>query len=150
MKKGFTIIETTFVIVMIGILGSIAIPKLSSTVNLANNNNGLNTLVIVRGAIDRERQKRILRGDFTPITSLSAKGKPFDYFSPDGNDVKNPLLKYPVPSCDTSGCWELLNSSSIVKDSESYLYHYNDDDTCTFIFKNNRISGDCPALNSYI
>ena len=150
MRKAFTMVEIIFVMVIIGIISAIAIPNMSSTVNLANNNNGLSTLAIVKAAIDTERNKRILRADFTPMTSLSSNGKPFDYFSPDNNGVKHPLLKYPIPSCNNSGCWELLDSASFINGDETYLYHYNEGEICSFIFKNNKLSGDCPILKSYM
>ncbi len=63
-------IELVFVIVVIGILSAIAIPKFAATRDDAHITRGLATLASVRSAIATERQKQILRGDFTGITSL--------------------------------------------------------------------------------
>ena len=67
-------IELVFVIVVIGILSAIAIPKFAATRDDALITRGLATLASVRSAISTERQKQILRGDFTGITSLDGTG----------------------------------------------------------------------------
>ena len=70
-KKAFTMIELMFVIVVIGILSAIAIPKFAATRDDATITKAIATIGAVRSAIATERQKRILRGDFTPITSFN-------------------------------------------------------------------------------
>jgi len=117
MKKAFTILELIFVIVIIGILSAIALPRLSSTVELAHITKAKSTVAAVRNAMSTERNKRILRGNYTPITRLSvAEGygreQIFDGF--DGN-ASNPVLQYPLKPCATSGgtskgCWQEYSS----------------------------------------
>ena len=68
MKNAFTMIELIFVIAIIGILSAIAIPKFSNTVTLAEISKAKSEVAAMRAAISTERQKRILRGDFTDIT----------------------------------------------------------------------------------
>jgi general secretion pathway protein G len=72
MKKAFTMIELVFVIVVVGILSAIAIPKFASTRDDAIVAKGRATVAALRSAIAMERQKRILRGDFTDITGGDA------------------------------------------------------------------------------
>ena len=70
-KKAFTMVELIFVIVVIGILSAIAIPKLAATRDDAEVTKAIATVGSVRSALATERQKRILRGDFTAINSCS-------------------------------------------------------------------------------
>ena len=69
-KKAFTVIELIFVIVVIGILAAVAMPRFAATRDDALITRGMATLASVRSAIATERQKRILRGDFTDISDL--------------------------------------------------------------------------------
>jgi len=103
-KKAFTMIELIFVIVVIGILAAIAIPKLAATRDDAQITKGLATLASVRSSISTERQKEILRGEFTGITNLRGTGSGvFTKFNDsNGSDV----LEYDVESCTAKiGCW---------------------------------------------
>jgi len=106
-RSAFTMLEVVFVIAVIGILSAIAIPKFATTRNDALVTRARDTLASVRSAIATERQKRILRGDFTKITDLSAGGtdKVFDKFSADQDGNKNDVLEYPPKSCSDVGCW---------------------------------------------
>jgi len=103
-KKAFTMIELIFVIVVIGILSAIAIPKLAATRDDAQITKGIATLASVRSAIATERQKRILRGDFTAIVKLNGDGGIFDRFD-DENGSR--VLEYDIAPCTTGniGCW---------------------------------------------
>ncbi len=128
-KKAFTMIELVFVIVVIGILAGIAIPKFAATRDDAIVAKGKATLGAVRSAIATERQKRILRGDFTAITSL---GEGFSAFSADNNSVTAPVLEYPVKSgCTTNGCW---NGSA-----GTYTFYYQGG-SCAYTLSNNRLT----------
>ena len=112
-QKAFTLLELTFVIVIVGILSAIAIPKFAATRDDAIITKARTTIAAVRNAIATERQKRILKGDFNPITALSAANPAyiFDTFNADRDGVTNRVLEYPLPSCATlrkaSGCWQM-------------------------------------------
>lgn len=110
-KKAFSLLELTFVIVIIGILSAIAIPKLTATRDDAVISKARATVAAIRNSIAAERQKRILRGDFTAISTLHTTNNVFDVFSKDGNDAQNPVLEYPVANCATLGktneCWKV-------------------------------------------
>jgi len=98
MKKAFTMIELVFVIVVIGILSAIAIPKFAATRDDALVSKGRAEVAALRSAIAMERQKRILRGDFTDIDGATAEslleyglsdkwsrsGDTFTFTAPDG------------------------------------------------------------------
>jgi len=128
-RKAFTMVELVFVILVIGILSAIAVPKFAATRDDALITRGKSTLASVRNALSTERQKRILRGDFTNITDVSAdtltSGKVFDTFSADQDGNKNDVLEYPPTNCTQSGCWEKV-------DSLTYKFHYYGNGSCTY------------------
>jgi len=74
MKKGFTLIELVFVIVVIGILSAIAIPRFAATRDDAVVSKGRATVGALRSALATERQKRILKGDFSRIDGATLEG----------------------------------------------------------------------------
>ncbi len=72
-KSAFTMIELIMVIVVIGILAGIAIPKFAETGKMAYISRAESTVAALRSAIATERQKRILRGDTSSdITTTQA------------------------------------------------------------------------------
>ncbi len=62
-RKAFTMIELVFVIVVLGILAAIAIPKLAATRDDAYVSQAMATVASVRSGIVTERQKRLFQGD---------------------------------------------------------------------------------------
>ncbi len=120
-KKAFTMVELIFVIVVIGILTAIAAPKFAATRDDATITKAIATIGSVRSALATERQKRILRGDFTPIDSLNSTGAnvAFSTFSADNDGNKANVLEYAISDCDglgkSKGCWE----------AEGTIYTYN-------------------------
>ena len=74
MRKGFTMVELVFVIVVIGILSAIAVPKFAATRDDAIVSRAIAEVAAMRSAIATERQKRILRGDFTDIVAADIPG----------------------------------------------------------------------------
>ena len=148
MKKAFTMLELTFVIVVIGILSAIAIPKFAASRDDATIAKAKATVSAIRNAVATERQKRILRGEFTHIFKLSkASGTDepiFDAF--DGNDT-NSVLQYPLQSCKDSnaqGCWEETTTGSSGSPVSEYTYVMPVVGSVVFELKNNRF--DCKVL----
>ena len=104
-KKAFTMVELIFVIVIIGILASVAIPKLAATRDDAEVSKARVTVASIRNALSMERQKRILRGDFTQITSVGDATNAFGKFSADKEGNQADVLEYPIKSSTTKGHW---------------------------------------------
>lgn len=141
--KAFTMLELVFVIVVIGILSAIAIPKFAATRGDAIMTKAKTTVASVRSAIATERQKRILRGVFTPITQLSSTATAgaaiFDGF--DGN-ASNPVLEYAPLSCDTAtstSCWRISKNTA----PREYTFNLPTSGGVTFVLDNNRF--DCKS-----
>ena len=112
-RKAFTMIELVFVIVVIGILAAIAVPKLAATRDDAVITKAKTVVSAVRSSVNTERQKRILRGDFTAITQLNYNNSSaaFDKFNPDKDGNSASVLETPVYTCTTLGksneCWKV-------------------------------------------
>ena len=116
-QKAFTMVELVFVIVVIGILSAIALPRFGDTADSAYITKAQSSLASVRAALATERQRRILRGDTTAITDLSlASGggaatpaSAFNHFSADGQTpaVYTEVLRYPINACigTQRACW---------------------------------------------
>ena len=136
-RNAFTMLELIFVIVVIGILSAVAIPKFAVNRDDAVIAKAKATVSAVRSALATERQKRILRGDFTPIYKLSSSatlGNPiFDAF--DGNTT-NSVLAYAPVSCATDnldGCWKVTTEGTV--DGTTAVYTFNMPLTGTAVFE---------------
>jgi general secretion pathway protein G len=105
-RKAFTMVELVFVIVVIGILAAIAIPKLAVTRDDAIITKAINTVAAVRSAIATERSKNILMGNYDDFNKTS-----IGYTT---NQVFTELLEYPVERCTGSekDCWVVGGTDS--------------------------------------
>ncbi len=93
-KNAFTMIELVFVIVVLGILAAIAIPKFAATRNDAIIAKGKADIATIRSAIVSERQSRLIKGDSAWIAKLSTGAAGDNLFT--GVDVNNTLLMYGI------------------------------------------------------
>ena len=100
-KFAFTMIELVFVIVILGILAAVAIPKLNSVALDAQITKGKTDISSIRSAIITERQSRLIKGDGDWITALSGYGS--GLFT--GTDSNHTLLMYGLTSSTASGHW---------------------------------------------
>jgi len=123
MRRAFTMLELTFVIVVIGILSAIAIPKFAATRDDAEISKGRAEVAAMRSAIATTRQKRILRGNFTNIANadipglleygLSSKWSGLTFTGPSGAtctfsaEVTGSLNKLVKTTCSVTGMSDL-------------------------------------------
>lgn len=109
MKRfAFTMIELIFVIVVLGILAAIAIPKFAATRDDAQLVRGRSDVAAIRAAIVSERQTRLLQGSTRYINQLHSgvagnKGTLFD----NNGTVSSTLLQYGIATQNSSnGHWD--------------------------------------------
>ena len=73
-RKAFTMIELVFVIVIIGILSAIAVPKFAATRDDAVITKARVTIAALRSTLSTQRQKNILSGSFNAINGAALIG----------------------------------------------------------------------------
>jgi len=106
-KNGFTMLEVIFVIVILGILAAIAVPKFAATRTDAQIAKGRSDIASIRSAIVSERQSRLIKGDSSWITGLSS-GTTMLF---DGNDTNHTILMYGIASGTTDGHWRTTDAA---------------------------------------
>ena len=104
-KQAFTMVELIFVIVIIGILAAVAVPKLAATRDDAEISKAKVLVASVRNALTMERQKRVLRGDFSAITAVGGGSDVFGHF--DNNSSQSTIFEYSVLSNTDKGHWSI-------------------------------------------
>jgi general secretion pathway protein G len=114
MKKAFTMVELIFAIVVIGILASVAVPRLAATRDDAEIAKAVATVAALRSSIATEKQKRALAGEFSALTGAEATNL-LDYGL--GNDwrVVGNRFVFTGPSGDT--CGFLLDNNRLLKEN---------------------------------
>lgn len=107
-KNGFTMIELVFVIVVLGILAAIAVPRLAATRDDAQITKGRSDVAAIRAAIVSERQGRLLRGESSYINKLDHAGTTSndgDILFDHNGTATNVLLQYGITSQNANGHW---------------------------------------------
>ena len=130
-KNAFTMIELVFVIVILGILASVAIPKLSATRTDAQISKGRADISSIRSGIMTERQSRLVTGDSAFISGTALN---------EGTGLFGGVLTYPVSDSATAGHWTSTGTDS----AATATYNYNVAGT-TIGFTYTRVGGifDC-------
>lgn len=141
-SRAFTIIELIFVIVVLGILASIALPKFASTKEMADLAKGRADVATIRAAIVNERSEQVVKGTNTYILQLSTDDAATTLFT--GNGVvgagKRDLLTYGMKAGTASGMWEIV-------DANTYKFWVGTTPT-TFTYTPGNGKFDCTAGNA--
>jgi len=116
-SRAFTMIELIFVIVILGILSAIAIPKFSKTVVEAQISKARADISSIRSAIVSERQSRLIKGDPSWINKLHNSTT---YFDNNGTSA-NQLLMYGITPEDKDGHW---HGATSVSGTDKWTYEY--------------------------
>jgi general secretion pathway protein G len=137
MKKSFTLIELIFVIVIIGLLASFAVPKFLQTYYSAKSSNVKSVVSSLRTAIETKHGENI-------IDDSATENYPFPLDNAELNKSKQKLfsrvLKNPINSCLSDNCWYKDSNTS---DSETYGFKYKDDTTLKFTYYEKNGSIEC-------
>lgn len=118
-KQAFTMIELVFVIVVLGILAGIAIPRFAATRTDAVIAKGRSDVASIRSGIVSERQSRLLTGNATFITDANL----------DAGGLFGGVLMYPLTNQNASGNWftNVLGNGNYnyIVGSTSVVFDYN-------------------------
>ena len=142
MKNGFTMIELIFVIIIIGILSAVAIPKMMATRDDAQITKVRSDISTIRSAIINLRNKNMLKGDssYPEYLDDAEKNKEGEELF-DGNSSIGYLLDYPIISKNANGHW-------MKTDDRKYNVKILDTDVEFDYTPNDRGHFDCKGLNS--
>lgn len=112
-RTAFTIIELIFVIVILGILAMVAIPRMSGAIEDANVGKAKSDVAALRSAIASERQGRFLKGSSGYISTLDqnntagAWANQTTIFDDNDSDLSNgKLLTYGITTGNNEGQWK--------------------------------------------
>jgi prepilin-type N-terminal cleavage/methylation domain-containing protein len=132
-KKAFTLIELIFVIVIIGVLASVAVPKFKNLTSHAKSSGVKSVVTSVQSSVDNIHGKWIINDNYV-WTGADGKDHSADFDNTNGFPKKldsgkdtdllfSYVLKVPVPSCNgkTRGCWK-------EDPQDTYSYYYNSND----------------------
>ncbi len=145
-RNAFTIIELIFVIVVLGILAAVAIPRMGSNMEHAQVAKAQGDVAALRAAIASARQKMLVTGSNAYPTALdhlagaSANGDPlFDH----NGTATMVILTYPLYSNVSSGNWRKTANNT-------YAFKVIDTDVL-FTYVSSGVNGgrfDCHGSNA--
>ncbi len=107
-KKAFTMIEMVFVIVVLGILAAIAVPRLAATRDDATVAKGRSEVASIRSGIVTERQARLIQGSssYAPLGTGTYTLNGNTYKQIDNGGLFGGVLMYPITaSTDPNNGW---------------------------------------------
>lgn len=132
-RKAFTMIELVFVIVVLGILAAIALPRFAATRDDAQIAKARSDVAAIRAAIINERQTRLLKGDSSYINKLnSSTTSLFDGNGTGTSDGK--LLQYGITVQNANGHWHSPSCTNATPNVCTYQYKIMNTDV-TFTYK---------------
>jgi len=141
MKKAFTMIELVFVIVILGILAAVAVPKLWGTRDDAIITKVRSDVSNIRSAILNLHTKNLMRGiSAYPEALDDANNNTEGEELFDGNSTIGQILDYPVISKNADGHW-------MKTDDTNYTVKVMSQDVKFNYYKDNG-HFDCKGLNS--
>ncbi len=133
MKKSFTIVELIFVIVIIGILAGVALPRLFTGISDATLAKAKTQIATIRAGISSAYSKNIMAGESDKCPELETTYGGVEVFE----NVVHPPIK--ENQNDINWRWVSGNSST-----QTIVYELNiGDENTTFTYDKNT-SKDCP------
>ncbi|MCF6330322.1 MAG: type II secretion system GspH family protein [Sulfurimonas sp.] len=147
-KNAFTMIELIFVIVILGTLAAVAVPKFTGMKNTSELAKAKSNVAAIRSAIMTERQRSLVRGTATYIPQLTPSTASVVLFTGDGNRT---LLSNGIRRGTDAGDWNIISTAS------DEVYEFNSGTRITaFIYESvdgnftcvPATTNDCDALTN--
>ena len=145
-RPAFTMIELIFVIVVLGILGAVAIPRLAASREDAVLVKGKSQVAAIRSGIALQKSKNMLQGinpsipgTLDNVTNYGAVDNERLFNFSDGNSSN--ILEYPIYSSAKDGSWFK---------TAAYLYDFQLVSGITVVFTYNPATGsfDCDRTDA--
>lgn len=113
-KNAFTMVELVFVIVILGILSAIAVPRLVATRTDAEITKGRADVSSIRSALVTERQARLIVGSksFAPLGSGTYTVSGNTYKQIDNGGMFGGILMYPITASSGDNGWSSTGSGT--------------------------------------
>lgn len=105
-RPAFTMIELVFVIVILGILTTIAIPRLAASRDDAELVKGKNDIAAIRSSIITKRSQDILSGSGAKYPDLNSSS------SSSTTELFGNVLDYPIYAKNSSGHWQSTSNTA--------------------------------------
>ncbi len=121
MRRAFTVVEVIFVIVVLGILAAVALPKFKAMLGQADISKAKSTIAAVRSGLQVYKNKHILLGQSPYPSTLDS----------DNNHLFDKVLPYAISPSGKPGGWSKAN--------DRYIFHV--DGSQKLVFKYDSTSG---------
>ena len=152
MKKSFTLIELIFVIVIIGLLASVAVPKFMQTKASASSSAAKSVVSSVRTAIETKHGEWMINDDLGSSDGYTPQGYPKKLDEATENKAGEdlfvgtstlPILKNPIKSCLNNDCWFKYKADDTDKNISYYAYKFTPEDNITLDYNGNNGKFEC-------
>lgn len=140
LHSAFTMIELVFVIVILGILSAVAVPRLSGSIEDANIATGIATVSTIRSAIATQRQKSLIKGIVNYPILLDTATKNTDGEALFSGDANIRILQYGIYAGEKSGDWMKTSDNGV---AVTYTYYISHDKPVVFTYTKANGKFDC-------
>lgn len=136
MRYAFSMIELIFVIIIIGILGAVALPRLGSTIDDAQLASAKSDLSSIRSAIILEKNKNLLQGKGSNYPDLNGTST---------NLLFSGLSNVNIKAQNASGKWR---RDSLDTDFTKFIFKLGDTDV-KFTYDKSKGTFTCKKTDTY-